>query len=333
MAIATGTAIALGGGALLGGIAGSQGQRQTSERTIGPESLLGARLGGFTQSQHDALNAAWARGDTAEVQRLQKLKESGGEVGQQYSALGDMVNAGPGMSDVTRGLESQRSLADLYRQYAEGGYNPTAQDISSSQTLAQSLFNPQRIAMQQAFQDQSTEANRRAAVMGRSMNDPILAAKLAQEQTRQSSMLEANQGAWSTQYSMQQPMMRLGFKEQQTNVLQGLASQAMQNRQTLLGIGSGLLNSERNFQMGQGTTTTTSGGGFGGFLQGAMGGAGTAMSAYGSMSQANYFDAAAKNLTPPAPGGGGQVSAQGMYSGGSSNPMFQNKMILEPIKM
>ncbi len=333
--------LAIGAGAAIGGLAGSFGQRQEQTRTVGPTSNLGAFLGGgLTGQESDELASVekwWADNSdevsleerTAQWNRMQGLRHkrdnNGGELKNQYNIFSNMINAGPGQSDVATGTQSQRDLAALYQKYAEGGYRPGAEDISSSQSLAQQLFNPQRVAMQQAFSDQSTEANRRAALMGRSMNDPILAAKLAQEQTRQSSMLEANQGAWSTQYAMQQPMMRLGFQEQRAQTLQGLASQAMANRQALLSMGSNLLNSERNFQMGQGTTTTTSGGGWAGALTGAIGGIGTAMSAYGSMSQANYFDKAADQIgkTPP---GGGTMSAGGAgglpFSGGLSSNNF-----------
>ncbi len=124
---------------------------------------------------------------------------------------------------------AQNDLASLLQQYQNGGNMPTAQDTSRSQAFAQSQFDPQRVAMQQAFADQTTQANRQAALSGRGVNDPILRAKLAQQQTQQSAILNSQQGAFATQYAMQQPKERLGFAEGRANVL----TQNMQQRMGL----------------------------------------------------------------------------------------------------
>lgn len=199
-----------------------------------------------------------------QIDELRKRKESlqrsqsTGALQTQYQGLSDLVNSGPGQQDVTAGLESNRSLAEMLRQYAqEGGNLPTAGDISSSNRITDQLFQAQQLGLQQAFQDQSVEANRRAALQGRSLNDPMLAAKLAIEQTRQQNMFGAQKGAFATNFALQQPGQRLGFMTQRNDLMSGLASQAMSNRQALLGIGSSLQANERNWRNSQGVTTGT----------------------------------------------------------------------------
>jgi hypothetical protein len=130
---------------------------------------------------------------------------------------------------------AQTDLASLLKQYQQDGAMPTAQDSSRAQSFAQSQFDPQRVAMQQAFQDQLTQANRQAALSGRGVNDPILRAKLAQEQTRQGAMLQSQQGAFATQYAMQQPLQRLQFAEGRANVL-------TQNLQQRMGLEQNIFN-------------------------------------------------------------------------------------------
>lgn len=108
--------------------------------------------------------------------------------GTQNTALYELqqqVGAGAGLSDVAASTKSQRDLASLFGQASQNGGLPGQQDINASQSFAQQIFNPQRVALQQNLQDQSQAAARSGALMGRSANDPILRAKLAQEQTRQ----------------------------------------------------------------------------------------------------------------------------------------------------
>lgn len=245
----------IGGGALVGGLAGSMKDKSTQNYTSG-------------------LNMAPASSLETQGQNL-----TSSSLGQ----LESLVNAGAGTSDVSAGSAATRDFAEMLRRYAQQGGNlPNQADIDSSNGLANRLFGAQRVAMTQAFDDQTTAANRQAALMGRSMNDPILRAKLAQEQTRQSTMLDAQQGAWAQQFALQQPMQRLGFMGQRADALQGLASQALANRQALAAMGSGVLQNERNFRA---TTaerysngTTESGGGLKGALTGGLAGAGTAAS-------------------------------------------------------
>lgn len=181
-----------------------------------------------------------------------------------YGQLGQMVGAGPGQQDVTAALGSTRDLASMLQSFAKGGFLPGQEDITTAQNFAQQMFAPQQTALQQSFQDQQTQANRMAAQMGRGANDPILAAKLAQEQTRQQGMLSAQQGAFAADFGMQLPGQRLGFQEQLANVRSGLATQAMQNRQSLFSMGQQAQQAERNWRLNTAsrTNTQTSGGDF-----------------------------------------------------------------------
>jgi hypothetical protein len=119
------------------------------------------------------------------------------------------------------------------------------------------LFGARRTALGQSFEDQLMQSNRQAALMGRAQNDPILKAKLAQEQIRQQAMLDAEQGGLATQLAMQLPGQRLGFAQQRSQILGGLATQAMANRQALAALGSGIMNSERGFRLDTGLRFNT----------------------------------------------------------------------------
>jgi hypothetical protein len=289
--------VMIGGGFLAGGPVGA---------------LIGA--GGYAGGQKDQSTQSWTNGMNAGSATTSETTGQNAmmEALRQYQ---QMVGAGPGASDVSAGAGASRELAEMLKRYSQaGGSDPTGDDISRSQGLASSLFGAQRTAMQQNFGDQLTQANRQAALMGRSVNDPILKAKLAQEQTRQASLLDANQGAWATQYAMGQPMQRLGFATNRVNVMQGLASQALANRQALAAMGEGVMNNERNFRLQTatrfGTGTAESGGGFKGMLSGVLGTSGAVM---GMAGQA----AAMAGGMPPA---GGNMGAGAL---GSSAPVAQ----------
>jgi hypothetical protein len=200
---------------------------------------------------------------------------------QDYSAMRGMVDAGPGASDVTAGTNSARDLASMLGQYQQSGGMPGAQDITQANTAAGGLFQGQRMALKQNFMDQETQNAQNAAVMGRGMNDPVLRNKLMQEQTRQQMQLDANQGSLSQQLAMAMPGQRLGYATQKTNVLQGLASQAMSNRQALLAMGEGMQTNERNFrlQSGERYGEQTQKGSIGGAIAGGLAGLGAGLSA------------------------------------------------------
>lgn len=144
---------------------------------------------------------------------------------------------GPGAEDVGNFTGSQRDLASMLQQYSQGGFMPGQEDIGRANDLAGQLFQAQRVAQTQAFQDQLTMANRAAARSGRGVNDPILRNKLAQEQTRQSALLEAQQGGFAAQYAQSLPGQRLNFAQQRVGVLGELSGQAWNNQTNLYNTG------------------------------------------------------------------------------------------------
>lgn len=234
------------------------------------------------EERDDGLDA----GDQQEINELRKIKSTQavaakpGFLDQNFNQFRGMVDAGPGQQDITNSLGSQRGLAEMFQQYSQSGGWASGQDIAQSQQFAGQIFNPQRVAMQQAFQDQQVQADRQAALMGRGTNDPILRAKLAQEQTRQGSLLEAQQGAYGAQLAQQQPDRRLGYAQQGAEVQSGLASQAMRNRLALSSLGEAMLGREREWRYQTspktGFTEQLSGGGLKGAATTLFSGAGTA---------------------------------------------------------
>jgi len=245
-----------------------QGQRQLQELQKQRASL---------QGQLEGLSG---------VAPISALERQGAEV--QGGALNDLtsfVNAGPGMQDVEAGVASQRSLADLLDSFSKGGFLPSAQEISAAQGFAADVFAPQRLALEQAFEQQGVQASRGAALSGRSQNDPVLRNMLSQDMTRQNALLASQQGAYGAQYAQQMPQQRLQYAGQLADVRGGLATQAMQNRTALLGLGNQIQNAERNFRLSiadrtsnQNSESVTQTGGFGEVLKGIAGVAGTAAS-------------------------------------------------------
>lgn len=278
MAIATGTALAIAGGAALAGAIGGAMDKKTSSR----------------------LNVGAASG-------LEDAASSG--ISSDYDTMRRYADAGPGAGDISAGTGASRDLAAMLDQYSKSGGIPGAADITSAQNLAGGLFQGQRMALQQNFMDQETESARNAAISGRGANDPVLRNKLAQEKTRQQMLLDANQGSLSQQLAMQMPGQKLGYASQRANVLQGLASQAMSNRQALLSIGEGIQSNERNFRIATATKENTQHGGVGGAISGGLAGLGAGMSAVSGMGG--------------LPGMGGGGAAPGGGGGGFSLGAFE----------
>lgn len=240
-----------GAGAALGGLAGLLGgdKEVTTRRELAPASELENRAGATSL---DSLN------------QLQQL-----------------VNAGPGQQDVVNGAASQRTLADLLKQLMGSGGMPTAEDTANANMYAGQAFAGQQNSLNNAFADQRVQASRAQARMGRGPLDPVLQNKLAQEQTRQQGQLSADQGAFAAQYAMGAGDRKANYATQFAGVSSGLATQAMANRQTLLGLGQQLRSGEQNFRSGNATTVQNSPqqGGFGGFLTGALAGGATGLKA------------------------------------------------------
>jgi hypothetical protein len=203
-----------------------------------------------------------------ESEQEKKYREA---VAAQFGDLSGFVGKGPGESDVTAGTQSSRDLAAMLQQYAQGGNLPSASDWETANQFATKAYQPQQVAMQQAFQQQNLRANQLAAQLGRPANDPIIQAKLAQEQMQGMERLGAAQSAYASEYAQQLPQQRLGYTAQLADVRNSLASQAMANRQALLGLGQSLQAGERNWRLNTGTQWSQGQSESGGGLKGALG--------------------------------------------------------------
>jgi hypothetical protein len=254
----TWVAVAVGGAALIGGIAGSMKDKSSASGSSG-------------------VNLA------AESE----LEKYGGKLTQDnLKQLEGYVGAGPGQADVEAGYSSSKGLTSLLDDYARTG-GVTQQDRLMATEDAKVMFDPQRTALNQTFDMEQQRAARLAAQLGRPINDPIIQAKLGQSRMYAEQQLAADQGAWQYGAAKQNSMNRLGFTGQAADVRSQLAAQAMQNRQALLSLGQGVQASERQWRYNisdkWGTQEQSSGGGTKGMLTGGLMGAGAGLGMAGSM--------------------------------------------------
>lgn len=274
---------------------------------LGTAMAIGAGVGALSGAI--GKNASGSQSiDLRDPSQLQKALESG-QLGD-YNDLRNLINAGPGESDVTAGTASSRDLAELLKQYQAGGYLPNQGDIDSSNKLASGLFNAQRTALNQSFVDQNQQYAQQAAIQGRNPLDAVFRNKQAFQQENMLNLLQGQQSDFANQYALNQPMQRLGFAQQRAGVLGGLASQAMANRQALLGIGSNLLGNERNYQVATSNKNynQSQGGGLGGAIDGGLAGLG-----------------AGARFESMFPGGGGSSSGGPLTLGSNSAMNFFNQ--------
>lgn len=251
MAVGTTAALGImGGGALLGGIAGGMDKEQTTTRRLDPWTMDQLR-GGITTINRQQRS----------LENIFAGKES---PWQTYESDSDIMN-----------------FRKVVNQYLKSG-GPSEQDISGAQRFTQDIFAPQQVAMRQAFEQQAQQNNRLATRLGRSADDPILAAKLAQEQTRQLQQLESQKTAFSAQNAED----RMG---RQLSLSELLRNQALQNRQMIAGFGQTHASIGASVAGASGTASQVQVGNFGTALAGALGGAGAGASiasGFGGMSNA-----------------------------------------------
>lgn len=218
-------------------------------------------------------------------------QQSGQSVNSNFSQLQDFANLGPGASDVTAGVGASRDLATLLQQYQQTGGAPSQQDIQQGQGYAGKMFAGQRLGAQQAGIEAQQQFAQQAAIQGRGGLDPIFRNKVAQQQQQTEAQIGAAEGAFGAQQAQQFSQNRLGFASQRANVLGGLATQALSNRQALVGMGSQIQAAERNFRLATATKTTSGttsgaggsqeGGGVGGAITGGLAGLGAGASIAG----------------------------------------------------
>lgn len=284
-------ALGAAAGAVLGGLAGAQGSKQST--TGSTTSTVRLRNIADLNKGRSALETA---GDDASL--------------AQFNQLAGLVTAGPNQTVVSDAMAWDQNFGAQLQSMLNG---PTGAQVGQANQFAQDIFAPQQLAMQQGFQDQGVQANRLAARLGRAGNDPILRAKLAQEQTRQSAMLNSQQGSFAAQYAQQMPQQFMQMGSALSNLKNGLATQAFQNRQALLTLGQQLTQGERNYRLntatrtGDSTSVTSGGGGMAGAIGGAMAGAGGAMDLMGKFGGGGISsnDSGVTAPTNAASGGGG----------------------------
>ncbi len=250
------------GGAVLGGLIGGAGT--PSSKTENTESTSSVNLRNF-----DDISKGQSGLESAAYQ-------------QQLSGFADLqklIGQGPGANEVGANTQFQNQYANQLQGLMNNIANPNQQ---ANFATAQQYFAPQQTALNQQFQQQGIESDRLAARLGRAGNDPILRNKLAQEQTRQQTMLNSQIGSFGQQLPQFQAEQIMGVGNALSNLRGGLATQAMNNRSTLLGMGQQLGAAERQYrlQTAQRTGSQTSqtneskGGGAGQQLAGAIGGLG-----------------------------------------------------------
>lgn len=265
-------------GGVLGAITGAAGKKETISQTSG-------------------LNLAAAGG----------AENAAGKVASDsLQSLSDYTNAGPGEQDISGSVGATRSLADMLKQLSETGGLPTQADVQAGGAVADNIFAPRQTALDQSFIKQNTDAQRLSAQLGRSVDDPILQAKLRTGFMQQSDLLNADKTSYGGQIALGLPGQRVQYAGQRADIMGNLATQAFNNRSALLGLGSNLQNLDRNFRVQTAqkysTGESTSGGGLGGAISGAIGGLGAGLSIM------NQFGAGGTG----GAGGGGQPSAMGV---------------------
>lgn len=264
-------AAVVGGAALLGGAAGSQKDKSINSGTFSNSSNVNLQSFDDLNKGRSGLESMGYEAQVGGFQDLLKL-----------------LNSGPGQQEIQANTAFQNDFASQLQSLFNSQAKP---DHQANFAEAQKYFAPQQEMLKQQFQDQMTASNRLSARLGRSGNDPILRNKLMQEQSRQQGMLNAEIGAMGMRMPAFKAEQLMGIGNGLANLRQGLASQALQNRQTLLSMGNELANSERNYRLqaaGRSSTGTTHneairGGGFKGAVEGGMGGAAMGMSMLGSM--------------------------------------------------
>jgi hypothetical protein len=276
-------------------------------------AILGGALGALVGGQGDRTSTNGSSSTAINMRDINDLNkgrsglEAAGDTASmdQFNQLMSLVNAGPGASAVTAGLGATNDYASLLQSTLANGGVANASQIGQANQFASQIFAPQQTALNQQFYDQGIQSQRMAAKLGRPGNDPILANKLAQEKTRQQGMLNSQQGSFAAQYADQLPGRQLDLSSSLMNVRNGLATQAFQNRQTLLTLGQQLTNSERNYRLQSAGKTTdsqstqTSGGGLAGAISGGLAGFGSFAGSTANMpSFSSMFSSGAPAATP-----------------------------------
>lgn len=279
------------GGGILGGILGAQGDRAGQNQTSDYTQNINLKDFEELNKGRSGLEAATYNQQLSGFNELQKL-----------------LGIGPGAGEVQANTQFQNQYASQLQNLLNQAANPNQQQNFET---ARQYFAPQQTALNQQFEQQNIQSNRLAARLGRAGNDPILRNKLAQEQTRQQTMLNSQIGAFGQQLPAFQAQQLMGIGNQLSNIRAGLATQAFQNRQALIGMGQNLTAAERQYRLqaagrtGSQTSTgsSSSGGGVGDMLGGVISGIGQFGGGFGK-GLTGLFGTAAGGLTSVGAGAG-----------------------------
>jgi hypothetical protein len=214
----------------------------------------------------------------------------------QFQDLLKLLTAGPGEQEILQNNAFQGTFANQLQNLLSNVTNPSSQQTRANYRESQQLFAPQQEMLNQQFQDEQISSNRLAARLGRGGNDPVLRNKLMQEKTRQQRTLDSQVGSYAMQLPQMKAQQTMDIGGMLSNLRGGLASQALQNRQTLLSMGQQLSQSERNYRLSAANREgyqyqsyeDRSGGGFKGAVTGLFGGAKAGMSMMGGMQSMGY---------------------------------------------
>lgn len=207
----------------------------TSLLLIGAGVGLAAGVGAAIENENKARELQGLGKMTPEEEKAfaqaQQAAQGVQQASQGMQNLQGIQYGGTNQALLNQGVGASQNLSSLLQQYSQ---NPLAsqQDIAASQQFAQQAMAPEAVQLQQAFQDQLSQARQQAALSGRNVNDPILRAKLAQEQTRQQTQLQARQTAMAAQIAQTLPGQRVSYAGQN---LQQLLSTAGAQQQFNLG--------------------------------------------------------------------------------------------------
>lgn len=262
-----------------------------------------AVTGAIGGSQKDKVNSSGSQGTTNEVFAAPASAEEERARKFQLDSIKELDSR-------LKSIESNPVLDNLDRLMQEMGMGPTQARIQQAQSFAKDVFAPQQVALNQSMEDFNRSYAQRAAQMGRSSADPILAARMAQEQIRQQARLSSEQGAFAAQEAIAAPQRQFA---NQFGAMNNLSQAAIQNRQAVFSMGSDFANSLQQYRLATAKRTGTtnqfqdqySGGGLKGAIAGSFQGwnAGMSMGGFGG-------------------GGAGSTGgSQGGYTGGNGGSM------------
>lgn len=249
----SGVGLALGGGALLGGIAGAGDKTQTTTRNVAPAS---AQERDLQQKSFESY-----------LQQLALAQQ--GEAGIQ-GGQGIQTNA----RDLMQGILTGSSFGLTPEETQQIHATRQAQIDLGQQDVNKYLENAMRGVNQSAAE---------RGVRGQALSE--LQGRAVQSGAEQMGRLVGQANLTAAQQAQQMPYQRLGIQgglaNQNANFMENLRQQAIANRQALQS--PVLMQSLLNERLGSASETSTSPGSFGSVIGGALGGAGAGASLYGAL--------------------------------------------------